>query len=568
MSAPWLLQGGIACAGIAVAAAVAWTARRWSRRDPVLGYSFVVALLVAALLAPAAQWWVRGTRHAAAEPWRQWWRATFATGESGAIPAGNDGDGELRSVAPRTPSAADGAADGASPKSPGVLVFRDRRDSSPAGGRLGSGRPRGATGIVEAPAPTAPRFDPGADFDVGGQPADLRRTGVLAAGGSKAVSGWPAFDRATGQRALLTIWFAGVVVLLVRRGRRLAGTLRLIRRAGPVVQADHLELWADLQRETPVAARARLRRSDSVTSPACFGWLRPVLLIPDRGTSALSTDALRWALRHELVHVARGDALVAAAQAVATTLFWFHPAAWWLSAEATRLRELSCDLEVVRRCGRRRNYAHALLEHVAVMDSVSSASDAGPHSAGVRCALLHWGRSPTQIERRIEMLTSGSLVEAPSARRCGGRLLAGSLFLLPLLTQLGAAATLVPGDEPVAPRASASTVPSAVPGISPAPAAPARPDVAAASAAPAGPAETTAPSHVSLLTGTALGHVSQSTGGVAGDDRAKTKRVRVNKVAPAGAVPAAPTDDAVAPQPRTAETVRRLHELATALSDG
>ncbi len=86
MSAPWLLQFVIACAGIGVAAVVALTARRWSRRDPVLGYSFVVALLVASLLAPMAQWAVRGTGHAEAAPWRAWWRAAF-------LPTGGDANG-------------------------------------------------------------------------------------------------------------------------------------------------------------------------------------------------------------------------------------------------------------------------------------------------------------------------------------------------------------------------------------------------------------------------------------------------------------------------------------------
>src|SRR6185436_14489781 len=106
-------------------------------------------------------------------------------------------------------------------------------------------------------------------------------------------------------------------------------------------------------------------------------------------------EALAWALRHELVHLERGDALMATLQSLVLALLWFHPAAWWFSAEITRLRELSCDQVVVRGSGRRRSYALALLEYAAAHDAQSSldpnspftAIDAGPHSAGVRCAL-------------------------------------------------------------------------------------------------------------------------------------------------------------------------------------
>src|SRR6185436_12071940 len=149
-------------------------------------------------------------------------------------------------------------------------------------------------------------------------------------------------------------------------------------------------------------------------------------------------EALAWALRHELVHLERGDALMATLQSLVLALLWFHPAAWWLSAEIGRLRELSCDQVVVRGSGRRRSYALALLGYAAAHNGQFSAIDAVPHSAGVRCALLHWSRSPSQSQRRIEMLTVDS---APGSRtrRAVGRLLALGAFVVPALCQVGAA---------------------------------------------------------------------------------------------------------------------------------
>lgn len=236
------------------------------------------------------------------------------------------------------------------------------------------------------------------------------------------------------------LWLLGALAIGARRLGALRSTRRLARAARPVEDRALLDLWHRIASGSRVGRRTRLLRSDRIASPACFGWFRPVLFLPD-GPRPLRRDVLEWALRHELVHLGRGDALVAAVQSFTTALLWFHPAAWWLSGEISRLRELSCDQAVIRD-GRRRSYALALLEYAAANNGHSTADDAGPHSAGVRCALLHWSRSRKQIERRIEML---SIDEGPSRRRrwLGGAVALGA-FIVPAAGQVAASATLLP----------------------------------------------------------------------------------------------------------------------------
>jgi len=129
----------------------------------------------------------------------------------------------------------------------------------------------------------------------------------------------------------------------------------------------------------PMTARA------SAAAPHCV----PATCHPIRASAAIAPGVLEWALRHELVHLERGDAWAALFQSAVTALLWFHPAAWWLSSEIGRLRELSCDRQVVEGSGRRKSYALALLEYAACASKHFPAIDADPHSAGVRHALLH-----------------------------------------------------------------------------------------------------------------------------------------------------------------------------------
>ena len=107
--------------------------------------------------------------------------------------------------------------------------------------------------------------------------------------------------------------------------------------------------------------------------------MRRVVLLPERrDVAALPPGVLEWALRHELVHLERGDPWAALFQSAVTALLWFHPAAWWLSAEIGRQRELSCDQQVVEGSGRRRSYALALLEFAACVSRPIPAIDADP----------------------------------------------------------------------------------------------------------------------------------------------------------------------------------------------
>jgi beta-lactamase regulating signal transducer with metallopeptidase domain len=109
------------------------------------------------------------------------------------------------------------------------------------------------------------------------------------------------------------------------------------------------------------AGRSKLLILSGATSPATFGWIRPIVLLP---TSCLEEDPaeLEDILRHELHHVRRWDAVWNGFALASRALLFFHPGVWYAVQKMQFDRELACDLAVVSQApARRGKYAECLI---------------------------------------------------------------------------------------------------------------------------------------------------------------------------------------------------------------
>lgn len=100
-----------------------------------------------------------------------------------------------------------------------------------------------------------------------------------------------------------------------------------------------------------------------VNSPAIFGMIRPVLLLPTdffRVTSKKDTENI---LLHELAHIKRRDLLVKEFETFLTIIYWFNPLFWGVKKQLQHLRELCCDSTVAGVLQRKvKGYRNTLLE--------------------------------------------------------------------------------------------------------------------------------------------------------------------------------------------------------------
>jgi beta-lactamase regulating signal transducer with metallopeptidase domain len=121
-------------------------------------------------------------------------------------------------------------------------------------------------------------------------------------------------------------------------------------------------------------------------------------------------DERRLIRAHEWEHIHRGDLGVRNVLALVQCLFWFNPLVHLAASELKLDQELACDEAVVRRLGRRRLYAEALLKcHIGRPSPLGCqwlARGARPLEARLRAL----GRRPPSEDRRVLMQALGMVL--------------------------------------------------------------------------------------------------------------------------------------------------------------
>ncbi len=144
-------------------------------------------------------------------------------------------------------------------------------------------------------------------------------------------------------RALVALWLFGVFALSLRSLggwwliQRLRSTAQI--EAPPAVRASFYRIKAAFGIHKPVL----LRISSALSGPVTVGTLKALVVLPISAATSLGPDELEVVLAHELAHVRRADFFWNLIQTLAETLFFFHPAVWWMSSRIRELRELCCD---------------------------------------------------------------------------------------------------------------------------------------------------------------------------------------------------------------------------------
>lgn len=186
------------------------------------------------------------------------------------------------------------------------------------------------------------------------------------------------------------LWLAGVLLLSLRT---LGGWWLIRRMRARLQQAPHtLLLRLDvLRRQMNIPRFVDLRLSTRLTNPLTAGVVRPWILLPVTALTGLSAEQLEVVLAHELAHIRRADYLWNLLQTLVETLFFFHPAVWWISRRVREERELCCDDIAVAACSDPTVYASALLrleEERRTRLHLAMALDGHQSRAGLRARIL------------------------------------------------------------------------------------------------------------------------------------------------------------------------------------
>lgn len=132
-------------------------------------------------------------------------------------------------------------------------------------------------------------------------------------------------------------------------------------RSTEVVHGSFYISFIRIKQELEISRKITLRISDHLNTPAAFGLMNPVVMIPRSMVNSLSFQDMETVLYHELIHHRRLDAWMSGLQAVVVTLWWFNPVVWILSSELRKIREDCCDDYYLSLHTQSENYCRSLL---------------------------------------------------------------------------------------------------------------------------------------------------------------------------------------------------------------
>lgn len=142
------------------------------------------------------------------------------------------------------------------------------------------------------------------------------------------------------------VWMAGSLLFLSAHLLSYLRYRRQVAKRGMAVKdTDILLKMLELKHELHIKCTVHIIKYPEAVSPIMMGFLRPVLVLPEE---QYSPEELYFILKHELVHLKRGDVYVKLLFVMANAVHWFNPFIWLMQREAEVDMELSCDEAVTK----------------------------------------------------------------------------------------------------------------------------------------------------------------------------------------------------------------------------
>ncbi len=199
----------------------------------------------------------------------------------------------------------------------------------------------------------------GGGVDVARSPQDPDRVSPALSSSPTVVPPVPGFRPGMSVASgLMIVWLGtGVVLLTTLLSRHAKMHVRL--RSVPDFDAAGWPIdLSELSRRTGLRGPVTVKEVPWIDTPAVWGLVRPVLLVPPGLSETLTPGGLTWVILHEFAHIRRRDAWVVLLQRLVQVAYVFHPVVWLANRMIDQTREFACDdaalalAEVPRRdCG-------------------------------------------------------------------------------------------------------------------------------------------------------------------------------------------------------------------------
>lgn len=120
---------------------------------------------------------------------------------------------------------------------------------------------------------------------------------------------------------------------------------QVIKKGTIITETRILNQIFQLKRELHIRRSICVMEYEEAGSPMIIGFIKPVLILPKE---QYHSEDLFFILKHELVHLKRGDVYLKLLFITANAVHWFNPIIWIMQKEAAIDMELSCDERVTQ----------------------------------------------------------------------------------------------------------------------------------------------------------------------------------------------------------------------------
>ena len=142
---------------------------------------------------------------------------------------------------------------------------------------------------------------------------------------------------------VVPVYLAGMLVAFLPILGGALALFRAERRARLIACATWVGLLEEIRKAFSIRRKIVLLQSaNAAAMPMTWGLRRPRVLVP-ASAEGWSAERRRVVLLHEAAHVKRGDWLTQLLGRVACCVYWFHPLAWYVAAQARIEAEHACD---------------------------------------------------------------------------------------------------------------------------------------------------------------------------------------------------------------------------------
>lgn len=160
---------------------------------------------------------------------------------------------------------------------------------------------------------------------------------------------------------MVNLWLIGIIIFALKF---IFGALH-VKQLRNAHQQNISEKWMNrfhsIENKLGVNRPIRYLESKLIHIPLVIGYFKPVVLVPVEMLTGMPAKQIEAVIAHEIAHIQRHDYLMNIIQTLIETMFFFHPAVWYISSQIRKERENCCDDMAVAVCNESITYVKALV---------------------------------------------------------------------------------------------------------------------------------------------------------------------------------------------------------------